>query len=274
MRDINLNSAEWCNLIFEGKNQLYGAYALRQTADRRHIMSIVITAVFAAGSLFLFGRMQAENLKAEANKDEFLTAITMADLEAPKEENNIEPIQPKEAVPEVKSTIQLTSIIAISKAEDIKPEEELRTMEDLNTSTAAIGSHNVKGSDDPNAAHPDDVGVTESSNITGNADVVREFVEIMPQFPGGEKELMAFLKKNLKYPVIAAEIGTQGRVVLRFVVGKDGSISNIEVVRPLEASCDKEAVRVIKSMPKWIPGRQNGVPASVYFSLPVRFQLN
>jgi len=97
--------------------------------------------------------------------------------------------------------------------------------------------------------------------------------EQMPQFPGGDKEMMNYLSNNMKYPTIAQEQGIQGTVVIRFVVGKTGKIRDIAVVRSLEPSCDKEAIRVIKSMPQWISGRQNGKPVNVYYTLPVRFRL-
>ena len=97
--------------------------------------------------------------------------------------------------------------------------------------------------------------------------------EQMPQFPGGPAALQEFLAKNLRYPPIAAENGISGTVVVRFAVWKDGSIRNIEVLSPVDRSLDEEAVRVIKSMPNWIPGKQNGNNVSVYFTAPVRFQL-
>ena len=100
-----------------------------------------------------------------------------------------------------------------------------------------------------------------------------EAVEQMPTFPGGETELMKFIRDNLKYPVIAQENGIQGRVILRFVVSKTGAIDNVTVLRSLDPTCDKEAIRVVKSMPKWIPGKQNGNNVPVYFTLPVVFKL-
>ena len=95
----------------------------------------------------------------------------------------------------------------------------------------------------------------------------------MPTFPGGEAELMKFMSENLKYPVIAQENGIQGRVILRFVVSKTGAIENIQVVRSVDPTCDKEAIRMVKSMPRWIPGKQNGNNVPVYFTLPVLFKL-
>lgn len=96
----------------------------------------------------------------------------------------------------------------------------------------------------------------------------------MPVFPGGEKEMYQYIFNNLKYPVPDIEVGTQGKVIIQFVVGRDGSITNATIVRGISIGCDKEALRVVKSMPKWIPGRQNGIPVQVYFTLPIVFKLN
>jgi TonB family protein len=117
-----------------------------------------------------------------------------------------------------------------------------------------------------------------------NTDVVEQEVEVdttaiydhveqMPSFPGGDKALYKWFETNLKYPDASIKDSIQGRVVVRFVVRKDGSISDVEILRSLDPSCDKEAVRVIKNMPKWIPGKQNGKNVDVYFTLPILFKL-
>ena len=98
-------------------------------------------------------------------------------------------------------------------------------------------------------------------------------VEQQPEFPGGTSALMKFLGDNIKYPVIAQENGIQGRVITNFVVERDGSISDVQVVRGQDPSLDKEAVRVIKTMPRWTPGQQRGKPVRVRFTLPVVFRL-
>ncbi|MBP6610841.1 MAG: energy transducer TonB [Paludibacter sp.] len=103
--------------------------------------------------------------------------------------------------------------------------------------------------------------------------VVFQVVETMPGFPGGDQALFKFLGENVKYPVIAQENGIQGRVICQFVVNRDGSIVDVEVVRPVDPSLDKEAIRVIKSMPKWSPGKQRGKPVRVKYTLPVNFKL-
>jgi len=103
--------------------------------------------------------------------------------------------------------------------------------------------------------------------------VIFQVVEEMPHFPGGEEALMKWLSENIRYPVIAQENGIQGRVICQFVVNTDGSIVDIQVVRGVHPSLDEEAVRVIKSMPKWIPGKQRGKPVRVRFTLPINFRL-
>ena len=104
--------------------------------------------------------------------------------------------------------------------------------------------------------------------------VIFMVVETMPEFPGGQQALFKYLSENVKYPVIAQENGIQGRVVCQFVVNKDGSIVDVEVVRSGgDASLDKEAVRVIKSMPKWNPGKQRGKAVRVKYTVPVNFKL-
>ena len=105
-------------------------------------------------------------------------------------------------------------------------------------------------------------------------EVVFVIVESMPEFPGGQQALFKYLSENIKYPVIAQENGIQGRVICQFVVNKDGSIVDVEVARSGgDPSLDKEAVRVIKSMPKWKPGKQRGKPVRVKYTVPVNFKL-
>lgn len=98
-------------------------------------------------------------------------------------------------------------------------------------------------------------------------------VEKMPEFPGGMGELMKWLSKNIKYPAIAQENGVQGRVVVQFVVNKDGSIVDPQVIKSVDPYLDKEALRVVKAMPKWSPGEQRGKPVRVKYTLPVMFRL-
>ena len=104
-------------------------------------------------------------------------------------------------------------------------------------------------------------------------DDIFQVVEDMPEFPGGMEALLAYLGKNIKYPSIAQDNNIQGRVIVEFVVNKDGSIVEPRVIKSLDASCDKEAIRVVSTMPKWKPGKQRGKPVRVKYTVPVLFRL-
>lgn len=112
-----------------------------------------------------------------------------------------------------------------------------------------------------------------STAQTKKNDMVFDVVEVMPQFPGGQIAMLQYLMKNIKYPEQAVKEGIQGRVTVRFIVEKDGSISDVKPVLSVHPLLNKEAVRVVESMPKWTPGKQNGKPVRVRFNLPVMFKL-
>ena len=112
-----------------------------------------------------------------------------------------------------------------------------------------------------------------STAQTKKNDMVFDVVEVMPQYPGGQIAMLQYLMKNIKYPEQAMKEGIQGRVTVRFIVEKDGSISDVKPVLSVHPLLNKEAVRVVKSMPKWSPGKHNGKPVRVRFNLPVMFKL-
>ena len=158
--------------------------------------------------------------------------------------------------------------------EDDAPEQVTKTQDEVATSDVAIGAidydqgsnkaeHVLKLNEKVVAEVPPAVEETK----------VYDVVEQMPSFKGGESALMNYLKNAIHYPAIAEENGIQGRVVCTFVVERDGSITDVKVARSVDPSLDKEATRVIKSMPKWIPGKQNGSSVRVKFTLPVTFRL-
>jgi TonB family protein len=112
----------------------------------------------------------------------------------------------------------------------------------------------------------------ETNNTIGKSEIFT-VVEEQPQYPGGEKAQLKFLNENIIYPKEARDLGIQGKVYLTFVVETDGTISDTRILRGIGGGCDEEAIRVIKAMPKWIPGKQRGVPVRVQFSIPVKFVL-
>lgn len=113
-----------------------------------------------------------------------------------------------------------------------------------------------------------------STAQTKKNDMVFDVVEVMPQFPGGQIAMLKYIMENMKYPEQAMKEGIQGRVAVRFIVEKDGSISDVKPILSVHPLLNKEAVRVVESMPKWSPGKQNGKPVRVRYNLPVMFKLN
>ena len=113
-----------------------------------------------------------------------------------------------------------------------------------------------------------------STAQTKKNNMVFDIVEVMPQYPGGQIAMLKYFMENIKYPKQIMEEGIQGRVTVSFIVEKDGRVSNVRLLRSVQPSLDKEAIRVVKSMPKWTPGKQNGKPVRVRFNLPIMFKLN
>ena len=113
-----------------------------------------------------------------------------------------------------------------------------------------------------------------STAQTKKNNMVFDVVEVMPQFPGGQIAMLKYFMENIKYPEQAMKKGIQGRVAVSFIVEKDGSISDVKPILSVHPLLNKEAVRVVKSMPKWSPGKQNGKPVRVRFNVPVMFKLN
>ena len=114
----------------------------------------------------------------------------------------------------------------------------------------------------------------KSATVHGENNPVFINVDPVPVFPGGQAALMKFINENLRYPAAAIENGIQGRVVVQFVIKKDGSVGDVKVIRGIDPTLDQEAIRVCKTLPKFIPGKQNGIPVNVWFTLPIIFNLS
>ncbi|MCI6618356.1 MAG: TonB family protein [Prevotella sp.] len=275
MAKIDLIQDEWVDLIFEGRNKNYGAYRLRKGTTKRNIISIISVIVLA---VIAFAAMAIKNIVDENARKVAAQQVTeLSTLNQPKKKAEVKQkkieVEPEKVVERVKSSIKFTAPV-IKKDNEVKPEDEIKTQDQLMENKAAIGSFDVKGNDDANGevlkakeviAQPEPPKQEENK--------VFDVVEQMPSFPGGNSALMEYLHNNVKYPVVAQENGVQGRVVVSFVVEKDGSITDVRVVRSVDPSLDREASRVVSSMPKWIPGKQNGSAVRVKYNVPVSFRL-
>ena len=276
MSKVDLIDNSWVDLVFEGKNKEYGAYVLRKETGKRNVKAMaVVFATILAIFLFFIAKVAIQN--AMPKKVAVTTDVELSSL-AQKKEAKVERKEPvkvemeqQKVIEKVKSSVKFTAP-EIKKDDEVKPEDELKSQDELAKTTTAIGSFDVKGNDEAEGE------VLKAKEIIAEEKPKEEekpldIAEVMPSFPGGDAELMKWLSKNIKYPAIAEENGVQGRVIVRFAVGKDGAIHDPKVPRSVDPSLDKEALRVVKAMPRWIPGKQNGVAVAVYFTLPVTFQL-
>lgn len=276
MSKIDLISSDWVDLVFEGRNKAYGAYRLRKSTTKRNILAmvaVVILLVVAFIILTVKNFVDEQRAKVAMTQVAELTNYKQPEKKAEVKQKKIE-VEPERVVERVKSSIKFTAPV-IKKDDEVKPDEELKTQEELMSTKTAIGTFDVKGNDDANGEilKAKDVIAEPEPPKHEEENKVFDIVEQQPLFPGGPAALMKYLSENTKYPVVAQENGVQGRVTVQFVVEKDGSISDVHVLRGVDPSLDKEAVRVVKSMPRWTPGKQNGITVRVNYRVPVLFRL-
>ncbi|MGX7685670.1 energy transducer TonB [Flectobacillus sp. BAB-3569] len=261
------------DIIFEGRNKLYGAYFLRQEYKQ-----IVKRATLIGVGAFGLALSTPFIWASQNSRDKREVEITLQDVKLPPaEEKKIElpePPKPETPVEPVKQIKYLAPEIVTDEREIELPP----TQEELAESKAVIGTENVDGAEieippvDPDLANtkpaieaPVHVEKTEESIFTT--------VEKMPEYKGGIRALGEYLNKNLKFPSQAQRAGVGGKVFVSFVVMGDGSISQLSVSKGIGFGCDEEALRVVSKMPNWIPGKQSGRPVSVRFTLPITFQI-
>ena len=281
MAKIDLYDPKWVEMVFAGKNKEYGAYQLRKGTSGRNIKALLILVIAAALVGGFLAWKVIEQKKAE-EQQAYMEAMELAKLQqqAKKEEKKKEQvkpkIEPKKEIPVARETQKFTAPV-IKKDELVKEENQVKQMDKLDEKVA-VGTENKAGVKDRTVeavrseiavAAPPPPPAPKPEVATKVFDVVEE----MPSFPGGNAALMSYLNSNTKYPVVAQENGVQGRVIISFVVERDGSISDVKVARSVDPSLDREAQRVVKSMPRWTPGKQNGQTVRVKYTVPVVFRL-
>ena len=282
-REVNLSSREWCDLVFEGKNKDFGAYVIRTDSSRRHNKAVLWTLIGSIiFGLLAFGYVKANQyleerwLADQAGQEGVFIDIT-PDAEEPEPEQEILEQEKPEVVEEALSSVRVTELQIVDD-EKVRPEDEILSQDEKEATDKVFGQTNVDNGQDDRMNFQTAVNevvvekpVEEPKEV--KAEQVFVTVEQMPQFPGGDAELMRYLQSHMNYPPMAAENNVQGRVVVQFVVDKTGRVGEVKVVRSVDRDLDKEAVRVCKSLPKFTPGRQNGQAVSVWYTLPVTFKL-
>ena len=260
------------DIVFEGRNREYGAYLLRQVYTRNLLKGLVtaisVFLLFLSIPLLVNKFWPEEAIITETPKiDEGLTIITEVELPP------LDPVTPPPA-PEAKPPIQeakapmerFTPPVITNNATAQTDVPDQQTLSKTNIGTETVeGEANVK---------PPVTTTTETGTGTGEVSPPVLFAaDKMPEYPGGMAAMKKFLANNIVYPSRAKQMGLEGQVLVSFVVNQNGDISGIQVLKSPGMGIEEEAIRVLKSMPKWSPGMNNGVPVSVRFTLPITFAI-
>lgn len=263
---------DWLDLVHAHRNQAYGGYRLRRLESRHTLVGLVLGMLMVSLAFAIpYGIYRWQEMQSGKLPVEQVRVVSYAQLAPPPPiERNEPPPQIQPAAP--KATVKFRPPV-VKPDEEVVEEEPMPTVEEL----AAI---------DPGlAATPGDSVILTEPLAVVETPVEEEpppkpappkpfvVVEQMPAFPGGIESLYAYLKDHIRYPQVAMENGISGKVFVKFVVQSDGTVTDVHVVRGIGGGCDEEAVRVVRAMPKWEPGRQNKRAVPVEYTLPIHFLL-
>ncbi|HMI05051.1 MAG TPA: TonB family protein [Pedobacter sp.] len=273
----NLNKTEWLNLVFKNRNQAYGAYELRLHSDQNTLRALFIAAplfILLFASPMIYKYLHPETTVDDARPD---IPVTMAPIHPPIEQTKpLEKVEPPKSEP-IKEKIKMVKlpsnpVVVVNKPLVVEPP----TADEMEN--AVVGPVTQTGKETDLTSLPAEGNGTGPGTVSGSGTEETIYdgtsVEIYPDFEGGMKGWAKYLQRNLRYPYDAQEQDKQGKVFVSFVVEKDGSISNVTLVKGVFGSLDAEAVRVIKKSPKWKPGIQNGRAVRVRYNMPISFALS
>ena len=282
-KDVDLSSKEWCDIVFEGKNKDFGAYEMREGSTKRHTRAVAIVLAGLCVILVLlilsltgvFSRGEEEGPDA-AIEQEMATFQPEEIIEDEEIEEQVKFEEPEEIIqPEEVANEQRVTELMIVEDENFDKEKEVKDKSEVMENEAQAGAMDItEGTNDLNKQIVRNEVIAEEPKAPEPEKVyTMAMVEQKPEFPGGEAAMYKWLGDHISYPAQASEEGVSGRVVVQFDITKTGSIENVKVIRGRHPALDKEAMRLVKAMPNWQPGRNNGQPVKVTFILPVTFKL-
>lgn len=275
MPKLDILTRNWIDIVFEGRNKEYGAYDLRKNSAKHTNRAVLIGGLlFIAAFAVPMISKYLKSTDSEADQQQKIkeTEVVLAtpppvDKELPPPPPPVEPPPPR--------VDQVRFPPPVVKPDEQVVEEEPPTIKDLEK--ADPGQKTLKGDPDAQIQIENPVYGEGPVNqvVTEDSNEIFTNVEVFPDFPGGMEAFYKFLGKNLVYPPMSKENNIQGRVTVNFVVEKDGSLTDIKVLRGVPGGEDlgQEAIRILKKSPKWKPGVQNGRPVRVSYSVPIMFQL-
>ncbi|MBQ7742713.1 MAG: energy transducer TonB [Bacteroidaceae bacterium] len=278
MAKIDILSKNWNDILFEGRNKGYGAYELRADTGKRNLKALIALLILLAFAYALPYIVSGIASAVESLGSDQVTELSNIEQEEEEEdeiqiEENKPDEAPAETVTEMASSIQFT---VPEITDNVAEDKELIAQQKAQEARAKMGEFNFQGNDETSTNIKSDKkqlgDVASGGGGEGEAKVFT-YVEQMPVFPGGEAALQKFIHDHLKYPTVSLEEGVQGTVMLRFVVNENGSVGEVQILKSLDTYCDREAKRVVQSLPRFTPGRQQGKPVKVWFQFPIRFEI-
>lgn len=255
---MNVLQAVRNNVVFANHNKAYGAFVLRRDYNKRLGLALACAIGFmivAVGTPFILNKLGSGEEEEEKKKK-----IVDVNLEL-FEEQPEEPPPPPEVIPPPQPQIETVQFVAVEAADE-PVEEPPPTQNELQETTASTTTQEGQNIDAPPPPPPVE---EETFDLAA--------VQEQPEFPGGMEKMYEFMQRTQKYPDMEYEAGIQGKVYVQFTVAKDGSIEDAKVLRSVSDGLDKEAMRLVKSMPKWSPGKMGGKAVKCRFNLPVVFKL-
>ena len=257
---VDAEGRTWDEIVFEGRNRKYGAYVLRTSYATNVAIGIVITILVVA--LVLLAPFLAKWFGANENADTLpRVKLVYSELSAPPPIDKARPVPPSVQLPRLRKVIKFVPPKVVK--EDVA--QQVATLEEIKVND--IGATEVEGPTEVVFQEPVEEVVADDNELF-------TVVDQQPEFEGGYAAMMAFVKANMKYPANARRMRIEGTVHISFIVSKTGVISDVQVLRGFMTECDREAVRVVKLMPAWKPGKQNGRNVNVRFILPLKFKLD
>lgn len=278
MAKVDILSKNWNDILFEDRNRSYGAYEMRASTGKRNLWALVALLVLLAFAYILPSIVSGIASAVESLGSDQVTELSNIEQEEEEEDDiQIEENKPDEApaetVTEMASSIQFT---VPEITDNVAEDKELIAQQKAQEARAKMGEFNFQGNDETSTNIKSDKkqlgDVASGGGGEGEAKVFT-YVEQMPVYPGGEAALQKFIHDHLKYPQVSLEEGVQGTVMLRFVVNENGSVGDVQILKSLDTYCDREAKRVVQSLPRFTPGRQQGKPVKVWFQFPIRFEI-
>jgi protein TonB len=265
MSEQSLPSSNWDDIVFENRNKEYGAYLIRKVYST-HVLIALIISVAVLGIVLSYPAIVDFFFHQEAVSDAPLKTVRYTDLAPPPPINKNTPPPPKLDIPQVKKIIKFLPPKVTEK--EVIEEEEMPTIEEIRHNET--GAEEIEGTGEVIFDEP----VQEIVDDGAGENEIFLVVEQAPEFEGGLAAMYKFIQKNMNYPAKARRMGIEGSVFVGFVVERDGTIADVQIIKGIDVDCDKEAVRVVSKMPPWKPGKQSGRPVRVRFVLPIKFRLD